>query len=629
MRHSPTSEVQTDHPSRPHTLYRLPARQHKDTMRAPHHSPTGHVSTPTPTGTAAASARPHPLSIWLAALAFAAASVLAMLYGMRMLAGVAIHPWEVTATVLTLALLLGGLCGVAMQRALRAVPSLPVPAPTEHADILAALPVVMFTEREGRIGLISVELEQWMGWPQGSGQGRPVSDLVGGEAAWHALQARLYGAPRAGGVAGLEWPLLRIEAAPLTVRLVGRHLPTRAGACGGGTVWTVQDVSAEIEQQRMREIERLRAEEGDRTKRRFLNHTCQQLRAPMNAMLDHLDDLTRNRGTDEAHAPHPQLSRLSASAQSLAARLSDLLDLCTLEQGGLLLIEDFHLGHLVDRVDARFRPLAQQRGLVLEVHMGAGCDTWISGDVKRMRQVITHCLHSALDHAQSGALELTLCRNAANQLRIEVRCEGPGLGEAGTLTDTPLALAVCRDLVRLMQGEAGLIRMPNAGMTLWVELPLTLAVRTPAAQTHAGSALRQSLTGLRVLVLHVGEQAQAMASLTLRLKRWGMHVEPVGDAAQAVRRAMTARDGGRPFDLALVDLHLPLMHGAEAVRWLRREGLDAACLPVIALTQTAASATEREQALRAGASACLAQPVAADELRSCIIDLLPRSSTAA
>ena len=84
----------------------------------------------------------------------------------------------------------------------------------------------------------------------------------------------------------------------------------------------------------------------------------------------------------------------------------------------------------------------------------------------------------------------------------------------------------------------------------------------------------------------------------------------------------------RPFDLVLMDLHLPFMQGTEATRWLRREGLGPTQLPIIVLT-AGSMVSEREEALEAGANDFVSKPVDADQLRRHISKLLPRANTAA
>jgi len=514
----------------------------------------------------------------------------------------------------------------------------------ERDAIFATSPIGIFTERDGLIRVISAELERWLGWPSGSGVLRPVASLVGGDNALREWRSRCDASLNAGDLACVEWPMFRADSSPFTARFTGRRVDPGEPGSGNAplsTVWIVQDVSEEIERQRLLEIARLRAEDGARSKSRFLVNMSHQLRTPMNALLS-LAELARDIDSDPAQQRH-LVGHIAGSARSLAALLSDVLDLSSLEERSMLLvIEDFHLGHLIDRIDATFQPLVRQRGLFLRMQLGPGCDTWISTDARRVRQIITNFVNHALNHCNRGSIGLRVMRTDAGRLRVETHAEGLVLNpaEAERLftpfdafprlaereSGTALGLAICRDLARLMEGEVGVAKDPlTGGATLWLELPLTLARRVPG-QNLASIGAAVSLAGVRVLL--VEDDELSTVSLTLMLQRWGMHVESVSDGMQAVRRALSARDSGRPFDLVLMDLHLPFMHGTEATSWLRREGLDAAQLPIVALT-AGSMESEREQALQAGANDFLSKPVDADALRRHIAKLLPRATTAA
>ncbi len=74
------------------------------------------------------------------------------------------------------------------------------------------------------------------------------------------------------------------------------------------------------------------------------------------------------------------------------------------------------------------------------------------------------------------------------------------------------------------------------------------------------------------------------------VERLGAEVATVGDGRHAVRAVEAAEAEGRPFDLVLMDLHMPEVDGAEAARRIR-ERLGAASPRLIALTADLAEET--------------------------------------
>ena len=73
-------------------------------------------------------------------------------------------------------------------------------------------------------------------------------------------------------------------------------------------------------------------------------------------------------------------------------------------------------------------------------------------------------------------------------------------------------------------------------------------------------------------------------------------------------------------DAILMDIKMPVMNGLEATQIIRREG---GTLPVIMQTAYAFS-TDRENAIKSGASEVLVKPITLSTLRNCLSSYLPR-----
>jgi CheY-like chemotaxis protein len=84
-----------------------------------------------------------------------------------------------------------------------------------------------------------------------------------------------------------------------------------------------------------------------------------------------------------------------------------------------------------------------------------------------------------------------------------------------------------------------------------------------------------------------------------------------------VAAVTTRAEAGRPFDLVLMDVQMPVQGGHEATRVLRGR-YSAAELPIIALT-AAALTSEREEALAAGMNDFLTKPLDAQRLRDTLL----------
>jgi CheY-like chemotaxis protein len=89
------------------------------------------------------------------------------------------------------------------------------------------------------------------------------------------------------------------------------------------------------------------------------------------------------------------------------------------------------------------------------------------------------------------------------------------------------------------------------------------------------------------------------------LEKAGATVTVVEDGLQAVEETERAARDGRPFDLIIMDMQMPVMTGPEAVAELRQAGFDR---PIIALTADVMDG-EREACIAMGCNDYFPKPI--------------------
>ena len=512
-------------------------------------------------------------------------------------------------------------------------------AELEHQAILQRATIGIAFTRQGLFVRANWRFEHMLGWDGGGLAGQPGGVMwcsAEETAEVGALAAPLFAAGQA---LAMEREVCRRDGSRFWCRIQAQVVDPNDPA-GGGTVWIAEDVTERRQIDRALAAARDAAEAASRAKSAFLANTSHEIRTPLNGLLG-LARLAMQTRHDAARRQQ-YLEQIYDSAQSLAAIISDILDLSKIEAGKIALEQvAFGLRDAVAAVHHAYRALADVKGLELVLDIDAELPVTVVGDPVRLRQILANFITNGLKFTERGRVCLAARRGAGDTVRLSVADTGPGIDaptrarlfqpfmQADESTTrryggTGLGLSICRELAQLMGGSIGVDSEPGEGATFWVELPLP-AVATPADVVDSGFDDLQRLQGTHVLIAE--DNPVNMMIAVAMLEDWGVRVAQASDGAMAIKAVDAALRDGQPFDAVLMDVHMPVMSGHAAVRSLR-ERYDAQTLPVIAVT-AAALVSEREEAAAAGMNDFLTKPVDARKLRKALVRAMRKPDAAA
>lgn len=416
----------------------------------------------------------------------------------------------------------------------------------------------------------------------------------------------------------LELQIITARGREIWVRTIGRFRgPSVRSTMMYGAF---QDIDAIKRAQLDLDQARAAAEAAAVAKSLFLAKASHELRTPIHAVLG-LSDLLQEGETDPARRAIMQ--QLGRAGRNLRDLVNDALDHERAELGRIEFERiPIDLRSLLQEVSEQLSVLAQERQVAVSCTAAPDVPPWVVGDPTRLRQVLNNLIANALRFTKAtGAVVVNaaVCPGGA-RLRLTVTDTGIGIppnrqqaifqpftqadaSVARTHGGTGLGLAICRHLIEGMGGAIGVDSEVGFGSRFWFEVPLEHA-DPPTAAPGSDRMGRPDPIGLRVLVAE--DEEINRFTMTRMLESLGCLHHVVGNGQEAVVAATR-----QPFDVVLLDLHMPVLDGCAATRAIRRAGSTVPILLLSATTDT----TALSRAHAAGVNGHLMKPLALSELR--------------
>ena len=386
-----------------------------------------------------------------------------------------------------------------------------------------------------------------------------------------------------------------------------------------------------------------KAEAESRAKGEFLSRMSHELRTPMNAVVGLADLAVMTEGVPQNI--REMLVKLRASSHYLLDLINDILDMSRLDSGRLTIAsEPFSLERMLNELRTMMETDANRRGLNyrIETYISHG---GVTGDVIRLRQVLTNLLSNAFKFTPEGGtviLRVTEKRdpgehvdseNALYEFRVLDTGVGIDLKDQTRIFDTfeqvgtnyaksqgtGLGLPISHNIVQLMGGELRVKSEPGRGSEFY--FTLTLPVGSPVYDSvsvnepHIGEAL---LKEVRILLAEDNDLNAEIAIQLLELK--GAVVIRSENGRLAVERFKESEPG--EIQVILMDIQMPEMNGLEATRAIRAmDRPDAAAIPIIAMTANVFK-EDVDAAMEAGMSGFEGKPLDVEHLYLQICRLL-------
>lgn len=284
---------------------------------------------------------------------------------------------------------------------------------------------------------------------------------------------------------------------------------------------------------------------------------------------------------------------MQSSARRIERLVQDILDMGKFEERGVDVVEEnFNLREMLEETIECQKPLAEESGLEIGFEMEDGVPESVRGDQDRLGQVLDNLVTNGLRYTDRGSVRVSVKvrekDHGALVLEFHVDDTGQGIDKdeqqdlfrdfSQLVRDNPegrhgagLGLAICRRVVEAMGGTIWVESDPGEGTSF------RFTVRLAPASEASGSRESEALPSLTILL---ADDDPLTVSVTQELlESAGHQVETASDGAAALERLKN-----ETFDVALLDVRMPEMDGAEVCRRVRSgEGQDAT-MPLLAFS---------------------------------------------
>ncbi len=363
------------------------------------------------------------------------------------------------------------------------------------------------------------------------------------------------------------------------------------------------------------------ARQANLAKTAFLSNMSHEIRTPMNAIIG-LDNIALSEpGLSEKTRDH--LEKIGSSARHLLGLINDILDMSRIESGRMILKnEEFSFGDMIEQINTMISSQCRERGLQYDCVFKSKVNEYYIGDDTKLKQVLINILGNAVKFTPSpGCITFTVERTAQYEdktaLRFTITDTGIGMEqeylpklfdaftqENATRTSqyggTGLGMAITKNIVEMMHGNISVQSEKGTGTVFTVNITLGNSGRLNRSQY--GDVIRPN----ELDVLVIDDDPIACEHAKIVLAEIGVASETVQSGEEALEFIRIRNARRQPYNLILVDLHMPEQDGIEVTRKIRQIiGSEAAVIILTAYSWD----DIRDDAILAGVDSFLAKPL--------------------
>ncbi len=393
------------------------------------------------------------------------------------------------------------------------------------------------------------------------------------------------------------------------------------------------------------------AEIANRSKSRFLANMSHEIRTPLNAIVG-FSQILAKQTQNEPILPgfKEKLGIIQQSSENLSELVNNILDLSKIEAGKIAVEkETLNIKLLIQGIYHINQGAAFEKKQNFLYNLSPEIPEFIVSDRTKLNQILMNLVSNAIKFTPNNMKIMIQTKreelNGKAWIVLEVEDEGIGISQekqaaifepfeqAETSTarrfgGTGLGLAVTKTMTELLGGTIHVISNDGSdgnpsGSIFSVKLPLFEAKPPSINQSMDSWEDYHFSKDCRILVVEDNPTNQEMFKELF--KELGLKIKLADSGKKGIGKVIKFNTEGRPFDLILMDIHMPGMSGLDTIAQIRSLP-EFKEVPIIAVS---ADAFEEQQqaAIAAGATDYLTKPIQVEKLMPLLGQFLRQEHT--